>query len=139
MTKLTCQMIQMKMTFNGRQPQNIKRRMRQQTVVGSYPYLSLGFKWTNPTFQMIQMKMTSSRTQTHMIKVEYINNKPKVIPGARVPENPFIKTMTRLSKGKFMWNLECGSAQTSLYFSFLSIYSCRYKILGKLYTVRIHE
>ena len=47
----------MKMTTNGRRPQNIKSGISQQPMIGSYSKFKLKLIRQNQSFQMPQMKM----------------------------------------------------------------------------------
>jgi hypothetical protein len=57
---------QMKMTSNGRWPQNMKRRISQQPLVGSYSNLKLKLMGSNQSTQGYQMKMDSNGRQPSM-------------------------------------------------------------------------
>jgi hypothetical protein len=72
--------LQWKTTSSGRWPQNMKIRISQQPLVGSYSNLKLKLLGSNQSEQTYQMKTTSSGrrplTEDDLIiwKVEYISN-----------------------------------------------------------------
>ena len=64
----TVQMFQMKMTSNGRWPQNIKSGIYQQPLVGPYLNLKLKLMWANTILRMLQIKMNCNRRRPQNIK-----------------------------------------------------------------------
>jgi hypothetical protein len=64
----TVQMFQMKMTSNGRWPQNIISGIYQQPLVGPYLNLKLKLMWANTILRMLQIKLNCNRRQPQNIK-----------------------------------------------------------------------
>ena len=66
----------MKTTSNGRQPQNMKRGISQQPLVGSYSNLKLELLESNQSAQRSQIKMTSTKDNLKILEV--ISQQPLV-------------------------------------------------------------
>ena len=58
----------MKITSNGRQPQNIKIGISQEPLIGSYSNCKLKLRWPNHILQILKMKTTSNGRQHQNIK-----------------------------------------------------------------------
>ena len=59
---------------SGRYAQNIKSRICQQPLAGSYPNLKLQLRFTNQALKRVQMRTSSNRGWSPLLKMEYLSN-----------------------------------------------------------------
>ena len=64
----------MKLTSNGRQPQNINSGISQQPLIGSYSNFKLNLRWQNYILQILKGSRTIIEDDLKILKVEYLSN-----------------------------------------------------------------
>ena len=69
----------LKITSNGRQPQNIKSGISQQPLIGSYSSFKLKLRWPNNILQIPEMKTSSNGRRPQTIK-SGISQQPLIAP-----------------------------------------------------------
>ena len=64
----------LKITSNGRQPQNIKSGLSQQQLIGPYSIFKLSLRRPKQSVQILQMKTISIGRRPQILKVEHLSN-----------------------------------------------------------------
>ena len=107
-TKAKCSNTSLKTTTRGRRPQNIKSGISLQQLIGSYSNFKLKLRLTNRNLQTLKMKITSNERQPSMEDDLSCEDNLKA---CRLQ----LMSSQMENKGKHRGNLECGSAQPSLF------------------------
>ena len=96
-------MLEIKSTFNGWRPQNIKRWISQQPLIGSSSNFKLKFRGQNQNQKCLKLRRTPIKDNLKLLKVEYLSNCWSYLP-------PFLnlssgdQTKTKMLKMKMISN-----------------------------------